>query len=81
MATEEFSSKSQEFWYIMGKVMSFFPVIALVGCIIAYCVGSSRENYIKQYKLQISYYFLDIMLLWLIGLKEVRMNLRTCFLI
>lgn len=53
MANEEFSSKSQEFWYIMGKVMSFFPVIALVGCIIAYCVGSSRENYIKQYRMRI----------------------------
>lgn len=53
MANQEFSSKSQEFWYIMGKVMSFFPVIALVGCIIAYCVGSSRENYIKQYGIKI----------------------------
>lgn len=34
--------------------MSFFPVIALVGCIIAYCVGSSRENYIKQYNAAVS---------------------------
>ena len=63
MANEEFSSKSQEFWYIMGKVMSFFPVIALVGCIIAYCVGSSCENYIKQYRMRIWDFFLDITLL------------------
>lgn len=63
MANQEFSSKSQEFWYIMGKVMSFFPVIALVGCIIAYCVGSSRENYIKQYGIKIYDSKLDITLL------------------
>ena len=57
MASEEFSSKSKEFWYLMGKILSFFPVIALVGCIIAYCVGSSRENFIKQYESNLSNHF------------------------
>lgn len=48
MANEEFSSKSQEFWYLMGKLLSVLPVIALIGFVVAYFVGSSRENYIKQ---------------------------------